>query len=92
MIAGINKIVPDLSAAVERVKRIACPANAIRHGWDTYCASKGRCMVPDCADDNLMAIPAGACPNSLCSCAAVFSRQLQKDRICVVLVAEPLGY
>ena len=38
ILAGYNKIVPDLSAAIERVKEIAAPANGIRLGVQTPCA------------------------------------------------------
>lgn len=33
VVAGVNKIVPDLSAAVQRVKAVAAPQNAKRLGW-----------------------------------------------------------
>ena len=46
VVAGYNKIVADLPAAVERVKKIAAPANATRLHCKTPCAAVGECM--DC--------------------------------------------
>jgi len=44
VIAGINKIVPDADAAIERVRNIAAPANAVRLNRKTPCVSVGYCM------------------------------------------------
>lgn len=41
IIAGYNKIVSDIDEAVDRVKRTAAPANAVRLSCDTYCSEKG---------------------------------------------------
>ncbi len=92
VVAGWQKIVPDLAAAVVREKMIAGPANAIRLDCDTYCEKNGRCMSPVCDGRNLMALPAGACENSICCNSVVFSRQRQKGRIVVLIVGEELGY
>ena len=37
LVAGVNKIVPDLEAAARRVKETAAPANALRLSCETYC-------------------------------------------------------
>lgn len=92
VVAGMNKIVPDLAFAVRRVKQIACPAHAALHGWETFCFSSGTCISPGCEPDNLMAVPAGSCQTSLCSFSTVFAQQPVKDRICVILVGEKLGH
>ena len=44
VVAGCNKIVPDIAAAVERVKKIAAPVNATRLHCSTPCAKTGECM------------------------------------------------
>lgn len=41
IIAGINKICPDLESTVWRVRNIAAPKNAQRLGYNTPCAKKG---------------------------------------------------
>ena len=85
-IVGFNKIVSDMSEAVERVKSVAAPLNAKRLGISTYCASKGSCcaktdeMCDGCVSDNRI------CCNYL---ATAFQRD--KERFHVILVAEKLG-
>jgi L-lactate utilization protein LutB len=44
IVAGVNKIVPDLKAAVQRVKHTAAPANCLRLKKNTYCAAAGVCQ------------------------------------------------
>lgn len=79
VVAGYNKIVADLPAAVERVKKIAAPANATRLHCKTPCAAVGECM--DCHSDGRI------CCNYLVS-----AQQRHQDRIKVILVGEELGY
>lgn len=79
VVAGVNKIVPDLDAARRRVADIAAPANAARLGSQTPCAVTGRCT--DCAS-----------PARICCNFAVCAQQRHKDRIKVLLVGEELGY
>lgn len=79
VIAGYNKIVKDIEAADERVRETAAPANAIRLGRNTPCVKTGRCM--DCKSDD-----------RICANKVVFSRQMTKGRIKVILVGEELGY
>lgn len=92
VVAGWQKIVPNLAAAVVRVKNVATPANVTRLDKDTYCAQHGRCMTPTCDSRNLMAVAAGACANTICCDSVVFSRQRQKNRFIVLIVGEELGY
>lgn len=80
VIAGYNKIVPDLDAARARKQLIAGPANAIRLGKeDIPCYHTGRCS--DCSS-----------PGRFCSYEVVFHRQMVPGRITVLLVNEELGY
>ena len=44
LVVGINKIVKDLRSAVDRVKRIAAPANATRFGKGCFCEKAGHCI------------------------------------------------
>lgn len=46
IIVGQNKIVNNLKEAVNRVKQLAAPANAIRLDRDTYCVKHGHCVAP----------------------------------------------
>lgn len=92
VIAGQNKIVPDLEHAVVRVKTTAAPANCIRLDCDTYCAKNGRCLRPVCDPESLMAVPAGACENTICCNTVVMGRQRREGRVFVIIVGEDLGY
>lgn len=92
LIVSWDKIVPDLASAIVRVKETAAPANAVRLNIDTYCNKKGKCITPTCHANNVMALSAGACENTICSNYAVFSRQHFPERIKVLIVGESLGY
>lgn len=92
IVAGWQKIVPNLRDAVERVKNIAGPANAMRLGRDTPCVRTGRCVAPICDERNLMAIPTGTCDTGICSNMVVLGRQSKPGRTTVLIVGEELGY
>ncbi|MDT4762003.1 lactate utilization protein [Sphaerochaeta sp. PS] len=92
LVVSWDKLVPDLGAAVERVKQVAAPANAIRLNADTYCTKNGRCLNPSCSVDNLMALGAGACEHTICANYVVFSHQRVAKRIKVLIVGESFGY
>lgn len=87
MVVGVNKIVPDIDAAIRRVKTIAAPKNTQRLSCKTYCENTGVCMGLDgdmcagCASD------ARICCNYLVS-----AKQRQPGRIHVIFVGEELGY
>ena len=80
LIAGKNKIAPDLHSAINRARNIASPLNAKRLGMKTPCAVKGdKCY--DCTS-----------ADRICRILSVF---LQKPNSCeyeVVLVNESIGY
>lgn len=92
VIAGWQKIVPSLRDAVDRVKRIAAPANAMRLEKDTPCVKTGHCVVPYCDDRHLMSIPTGACDMGICSNMVVMGHQSHKGRVSVLIIGEPVGY
>lgn len=90
IVAGYNKIVRNIDEAVNRVKKIAAPANTVRLKHDTYCSKSGEC-----------AAFSKACPDMASGCSAdsriccnflVSAKQRQKGRIKVILVAENLGF
>ena len=88
VVVGSNKIVDDLPAAVRRVKTIAAPLNTKRLGCHTYCAVNGVCKAVD--SENYT--DGCASPDRICSHYFVAGKQRVADRICVILVGEPLGY
>lgn len=79
VIAGVNKIVPDLDAAIERVKQTAAPVNNVRLGLANPCTKLGRCA--QCLSES-----------SICNEFVVTRRSGVKGRIHVLLAGEELGY
>lgn len=79
IIAGMNKLVTDISSGYDRVKNIASPANVQRLGKNTPCFHTGRCG--DCFS-----------PDCICSQTVITRRSGVPGRIKVFLVAEDLGY
>lgn len=79
VVAGINKIVKNVDEAVERVRRIAAPANSTRLDTKTPCIRTGYCV--DCKTEG-----------RICCSYTVLGHQRQKDRIKVILIGENLGY
>jgi hypothetical protein len=79
-ICGVNKIVPDLAAAIDRAYNVATPPNAARLKRKTPCATQGRCF--DCDS-----------PQRLCRAMVIYMRPMNASvRTEVVLVGETLGY
>lgn len=91
IVAGINKIVPNLRAAVERVKRHAAPANAIRLASGRFCENTGICISP-CFDENDLMCHADCGDDTICCNTLIMKKQRIKDRITVIIVGEELGY
>lgn len=90
VVAGYNKIVPNLTEAVRRVKTEAAPKNCVRLHKNTYCAQNARCADLNCND-----MTSGCCsPERICSGYTVIAQQKSdyKNRIKVILVGEPLGF
>ena len=79
IVAGMNKIVPDVNSGIARVRSTACPANAIRLGRNLPCAATGVCH--DCYS-----------PECFCCQFVVTRRSMHPGRIKVYLVGEELGY
>ena len=76
---GMNKVVRDLEAARERIKRYAAPVNARRVGYKTPCAQTGICS--DCSS-----------PQRICNMWSIIEGQPVPGRIHVKLIGENLGY
>lgn len=87
MVVGINKIVPDMDAAIKRVKTIAAPLNTKRLNCDTYCKETGVCMGLEGSMTDGCHSPARICCNYLIS-----AQQRVPDRIRVILVGESIGF
>jgi L-lactate utilization protein LutB len=79
VVAGMNKVTPDLESALARVKHQAAPINAIRAAMATPCAEDGLCH--DCKS-----------PAHICNMWSIIEGHIIKNRIHVKLVGEDLGY
>lgn len=79
IVAGVNKIVKDLTEARERVEKIAAPKNTVRLEKNTPCAKTGKCA--HCHSDD-----------RICCSYVTLGQQRVPDRIKVILVNEELGY
>ena len=78
-IVGMNKVCPDVDAAMKRARNVAAPINAQRFGLSTPCAKTGSCM--DCKS-----------PDTIC-CQFLMTRYSRHaGRIHVILVNDSLGF
>jgi len=78
IMVGRNKIVCDLEQAMDRIKNLAAPANAIRHEQKTPCVKTSYCM--DCNS-----------PARICNIWTIHEKSYPKGRIKVILINQDLG-
>jgi len=78
IMVGRNKIVSDLEQAMDRIKNLAAPANAIRHQQKTPCVKTSYCM--DCNS-----------PARICNIWTIHEKSYPKGRIKVILINQDLG-
>ncbi len=78
ILAGRNKLVGDMEAAMIRIKEFVAPTNAMRLKMKTPCAKTGRCM--DCSS-----------PGRICNLWTISEKSFPKGRVIVILINEDLG-
>lgn len=78
LFAGVNKICPDLSTALDRAQNVAAPANARRLSVPVPCTEDGLCH--DCLVER-----------RICNATVIIHRQNDPERMFLVLVGEGLG-
>ena len=78
IIAGYNKIVPDINSALDRIKRVAAPLNAKRLGLPLPCAETGYCH--DCKTEA-----------RICRVTSIIQRRPSGTDVSVYLINEELG-
>jgi len=81
LVAGVNKIVPDIAAAFERLRNVAAVQECRHLGMNTPCALTGRCDNAACRG-----------PDRQCGKVLVIENEKIPGRICVVMVGAALGY
>ena len=78
VIVGKNKITSDLDAAVERIRKVACPLNVKR--------------LKELAKSSPVASTIEINEEKIWGQVSIIERQLDKDRIHVIIVNESLGF
>lgn len=81
LLVGMNKVAPDLDAAIARARNTAAATNSLRVGADAPCAHTGFCQDPHCHP-----------PARICCQMVVTEGGMVPGRIRVVLVNQDLGY
>ena len=79
IVAGINKVAPDLAGALTRIRNIAAPMRAKSLNMDTPCAHDGICT--DCQS-----------PQRICRITTIVHRKPMMTDITVIIVNEEMGY
>ena len=79
IVAGINKVRPNLESALARVKEVAAPMRAKSLNMDTPCAETGICN--DCKT-----------PHRICRVTTILHRKPMMTDVSVVLINEALGF
>ena len=79
LIVGMNKVCPDVDAAVKRARNVAAPVNAQRFDLSAPCAKTGSCM--NCKSDD-----------TICCQFLITRFSRHPGRIHVILVNDSLGF
>lgn len=79
IVAGMNKVTPDLDSALDRVRRVAGPMRAKSLNMDTPCAESGFCS--DCN-----------APQRICRVTTILHRRPMLTDISVFLIGQSLGF
>lgn len=79
ILAGMNKVTPDLPSALTRAKNMAAAPNSNRLNRYTPCSVTGICG--DCQS-----------PDCICAQTVITRRSQTPNRIKVILIGETLGY
>lgn len=79
IVTGVNKIVKDVEAAIERIEMIAAPLNCLRLNYNTPCAKTGYCH--DCQSER-----------RICNVTTIMRKKPRLTDITVLIIGEELGY
>jgi len=83
IIAGINKITPDLESAMKRAREHATPLNCKRLNWGSACFADGVCHNEQCFSPEY---------KRMCCQILTIEAEAAPDRLKVILVGENLGF
>jgi len=79
IVAGINKIVPDIESAIRRIKEVAAPLRAKSLGLNTPCVKTGKCSNCDS-------------PQRICRITTIIHKRPAFTDISVIIVNRKMGY
>lgn len=79
IVAGTNKLTPDLQSAIERAKNIAAPLNAKRLNKNVPCVKTGKCE--DCKSKE-----------RICRAMTILMMPPSKMECEIIIICEDLGY
>ncbi len=79
IVAGVNKIAPDLDSAIKRIREVAAPMRAKSLGRETPCAETGICA--DCNS-----------PQRICNITTILHRKPMFTDLSIILVNQHLGF
>ena len=83
IVAGINKITPNLDEALKRAREYATPLNCKRLNWKTPCLKDGICREVICLFPEY---------KRMCCQVLIIEAEVTPDRLKVILVGENLGF
>ena len=81
LVAGVNKIVPDLASAFDRLRNTAAVSECRRLDANTPCAVTGQCDNDACRG-----------PQRQCGKILIIENEKVRGRVSVVMIGESLGY
>ena len=81
LVAGVNKVVPDLAAALDRIRNTAAVQECRKLEKNTPCAVTGRCDNDACRG-----------PERQCGKILIIENEKIAGRITVVLIGQALGF
>lgn len=79
IVAGVNKIVKDVDAAMDRIENYAAPLNNKRINFPNPCTKTGMCM--DCSGST-----------RICNVTTIIRKKPSVTDINIIIVGEELGY
>jgi len=83
VVCGLNKITPNLEAAVKRARNYVTPLNCKRLRWDTPCLKDGICHNDECLAPEF---------NRMCCQVLILESEVSSGRMTVIMVGEELGF
>lgn len=83
VVAGVNKITPDIQAALKRAREHATPLNCKRLNWNSPCFKDGICREEICLFPEY---------KRMCCQVLIIEAEINPERMKVILIDEDLGF